>query len=339
MTPHHGSKLLNPLVSVIIVNWNGERLLDACLRSLLEQTYTNLEIIVVDNGSRDSSVHAIQSRFSTVRVVELPMNVGFTGGSIAGLQSSKGDFIALLNNDTRIENQCVARLVETMLRDQRLGICVPKLIFEGSTNSLNSAGHGLTTAGVGFDRGVGTSLGGYTAPEFVFGASAAAVLYRRAMLDDVGFFDEDFFIYDEDADLNCRAQLAGWKCRFVPDAVVHHVGHATSGRLSDCHVYYHTRNLEFVWIKNMPAPLMLRYAHHKLAHEVGAFVYLCLRHGRWRPYLSAKWDALRMLPSMIRKRRQVQAKRLVSDTDFRQLLTPVFRFDLIMQKARQLLVG
>ena len=97
----------------------------------------------------------------------------------------------------------------------------------------------------------------------VFDACAAAVLYRRKMLDEIGFLDDDFFLYDEDTDLNFRAQLAGWKCVYVPGAVVHHVSNGTAGRLSDTHVYYHTRNLEFVWLKNMPLGLIVRFAHQK----------------------------------------------------------------------------
>jgi len=329
----------SPLVSVIVVNWNGERLLRPCLQSLSDQTYQEREIILVDNGSEDDSVETVRRLFPEVRIVRLPRNTGFAGGSVAGFAASKGDLIALLNNDARVECRYLERLVSGALQDHRIGICAPKLVYEGKTDSLNGAGHGLTTAGVGFDRGVGSRPSRYTTPESVFGACAAASLYRRTMLDDIGFFDEEFFIYDEDADLNARAQLAGWKCRFVPDAMVHHIGGASSGKLSDNHVYFHSRNLEFVWLKNMPTTLMLRYAHHKLIQEFGTFLYLCLRHGRWRPYFRAKRDALRMLPSMIKKRRVVQAMKRVSDRDFRRSLTPVFQYDWLTQKTRQLLRG
>ena len=137
---------------------------------------------------------------------------------------------------------------------------------------MNSAGDGLTTAGVGFNRGLGQNAAQFDASEPVFGACGAAVLYRRRMLEEIGFLDEDFFLYDEDTDLNFRAQLAGWKCIYVPSAVVYHVANATAKRLSDLHVYYHTRNLEFVWMKNMPLGLMLRFAHHKVIQELGSFV-------------------------------------------------------------------
>ena len=176
---------------------------------------------------------------------------------------------------------------------------------------MNSAGDGLTTAGVGFNRGLGQNAAQFDASEPVFGACGAAVLYRRRMLEEIGFLDEDFFLYDEDTDLNFRAQLAGWKCIYVPSAVVYHVANATAKRLSDLHVYYHTRNLEFVWMKNMPLGLMLRFAHHKVIQELGSFCYLCLRHGKWGPFFRAKRDALSMLPVMLKKRAKIQAAKRV----------------------------
>ena len=135
----------------------------------------------------------------------------------------------------------------------------------------------------------------------MFGACGAAVLYRRRMLEEIGFLDEDFFLYDEDTDLSFRAQLAGWKCVYVPNAIVYHKGNATTGRLSDTHVYFHTRNLEFVWIKNMPGGLMLRFIHHKVVQEIGSFFYLCVRHGKWATFFKAKWDALKMAPLHVPK--------------------------------------
>ena len=271
-------------------------------------------------------------------MVELPHNTGFTGGNAEGLKAANGEFIALVNNDTRADDRWLENLAAPMLSDPRIGICASKLIIEG-TDYIDSAGDGMTTAGVGFNRGHGTKRNGYSSLEPVFAACAAGALYRRKMIDEIGFLDEDFFLYDEDVDLSFRAQLAGWKCVYVPDAIVHHKGNATAVRLSDTHVYYHTRNLEFVWLKNMPAGLMLRYAHHKLVQEIGSFCYLCLRHGKWRPYLGAKLDAVKMFPRMWKKRRAIQARRRVSNAYLRSLMTSMFNFDFVWQKVRQMIKG
>ncbi len=125
----------------------------------------------------------------------------------------------------------------------------------------------------------------------------------------------------------------------MPDAVVHHKGNATSERLSEVQVYYHTRNLEFVWFKNMPAGLILRFLHHKLIQEFAAFGYLCVRHGRWKPFFRAKRDAIRMLPNLSKKRREIQRHRRVSNKYLKRILTPILDKEYLVRKGWQLIHG
>jgi len=321
-----------------VPNWNGESLVKVCLGSLLYQSRGGAEVIFVDNGSTDRSVSYVKNLFPSVKVIELSENRGFTGSNTAGLQIASGDFIALINNDAYAERQWLENLLEPMFDDPRIGICASKILLNG-TERVDSIGVGLTTAGVGFNRETGKIGRLFNHPEFFFGACGAAVLYRRRMLEEIGFLDDDFFLYDEDTDLSFRAQLAGWKCVYVPSAVVYHKGNATAGRLSDTHVYYHTRNLEFVWLKNTPAGLMLRFAHHKLIQEIGAFCYLCLRHGKWQAFFRAKRDAIRMSPSMWRKRKWIQSKRRVSNRYIGSLLTSMFSREMVRQKIIQFIRG
>lgn len=325
-------------VSIIVVNWNGERFLKDCLQSLSRQTYAQREIILVDNGSTDSSIRFVNESFPAVKIIQLSENRGFAGGNAEGLKVCQGEFIALVNNDTRVHDMWLENLMQPMVEGPKIGICAPKIIIDGP-GKINSAGDGLTTAGVGFNRGLWSDRVLYNCREPIFGGCGAAVLYRRKMVEEIGFLDEDFFLYDEDTDLNFRAQLVGWKCVYVPDAVVHHKGNATAGRLSDLHVYHHTRNLEFVWVKNMPTALMLRFAHHKLVQEIGSFCYLCLRHMRWAPFFSGKRDALKMLPIMLKKRREIQERRRVSNRYIKGLLTPIFSWEMVRQKIRQFIWG
>jgi GT2 family glycosyltransferase len=328
----------NNKVSIIVVNWNGERFLKDCLGALTGQSYLNYEIILVDNGSSDNSVCFTRENFPEVKIVKLTENKGFTGGNAAGLEVAQGAYVALVNNDARPEKAWLENLIQPMLRDRTIGICASKLVFE-NTRTVNSAGDGLTTAGVGFNRGLSRDAADFNVSQPVFGACGAAVLYRRRMLDEIGFLDDDFFLYDEDTDLNFRAQLAGWKCMYVPTAVAYHVANATSRRLSDLHVYYHTRNLEFVWIKNMPFEIMLRFAHHKVIQELGSLCYLCLRHGKWVPFFRAKRDALWMLPVMLKKRGEIQAGKRVPNRYVRSVLTSMFTFSFFRQKMKQLIEG
>jgi GT2 family glycosyltransferase len=325
-------------VSIVVVNWNGERLLNHCLTALSNQTYPDCEIILVDNGSSDGSVSLVKANFPAVKIVELAENKGFTGGNAAGVNAASGEFIALVNNDARAERDWLERLFQPMLADPGIGSCASKLIIEG-TDAIDSAGDGLTSAGVGFNRGHWDDCTKYCTLEPVFAACAAAALYRREMLDEIGFLDSDFFLYDEDTDLSFRAQLAGWKCVYVPSAVAYHKGNATSGRLSNTHVYYHTRNSEWVWLKNMPAGLMLRFAHHKIIQEIGSFCYICLRHGKWSAFFRAKRDAVRKAPDMWRKRKAIQMRRRVPNYYIRALLSPMFTVNFLKRKLKQLVTG
>ncbi|HWP58567.1 MAG TPA: glycosyltransferase family 2 protein [Candidatus Acidoferrales bacterium] len=310
-------------MSIIVVNWNGEQLIDECLKALFCQTYPHYEVIFVDNGSADFSVSRVRQHFPQAKVVELSTNTGFSGGNQAGARIARGEFLALVNNDARPDKAWLQNLLKPMLEDERVGFCSSKIVIE-ATAKINSAGGAITSSGVGYDRGLGEATGQYNHSEFVFGACAAAALYRRKMLDEIGFLDEDFFLYCEDVDLSFRAQLAGWKCVYVPTAIVSHKWQATAGRLSDLHVYYHNRNLEFVWIKNMPAKLMLRYAHHKIGQELMDIFGYCIRRGKWRPFLRAKLDAIRMVPIMLKKRAAIQRTKKVSDDYIASLLTPIF---------------
>ena len=335
---------MTPQISIIVVNWNGRALLNDCLAPLLRQTHAACELIFVDNASTDGSADWVRTTFPQVNIVQCSSNRGFTGGNLAGIKASQGEFIALVNNDTRADEQCLANLLQPMLHDSRIGICAAKLLLDGKETLdgravLNGAGIGLTTAAVGFDRGYGEDSSLYGVPEKIFGACGAGVLYRRSMLDKIGFLDDDFFLYGEDVDLSFRAQVAGWKCLYVPTAVVYHKLNATARKLSDLHVYYHTRNLEFIWLKNMPTALMFRYAHHKLFQELGAFCYLCLRHGKWLPFFRAKRDALKMLPAMLRRRRDIQRRRRVSNQYLKSVLTSVFKKDWLRRKLVQLVRG
>lgn len=325
-------------VSIIVVNWNGERLLSDCLNSLIRQTYRDREIILVDNGSKDGSIQLVKNNFPGIKLEALSENRGFTGGNWAGFKLARGEFIALVNNDTRVDERWLENLIQPLFQQSNVGICASKILFDDG-RTINSAADGITTAAVGFNCGLGSDSALFSDSVLAFGGCGAAIIYRRRMLEEIGFLDEDFFLYDEDTDLNFRAQLAAWQCVYVPTAIVYHKSNASSGRLSDLHVYYHTRNLEFVWIKNMPMGLMFRFAHHKLFQELGSFFYLCLRHGKWAPFFKAKRDALKMLPLMLQKRKDIQAKRKVSNRYLRAAFSSMFTLRFLKQKSRQLVRG
>ncbi|CAG0956438.1 glycosyltransferase family 2 protein [Geobacter sp.] len=310
------------IVSIIIVNWNGRELLVDCIDSVLRQTYANYEIILVDNGSCDDSVSFVNHTYPSVKTVSLADNAGFTGGNIAGYRFSSGDYIVLLNNDARLTDQWLEHMVSAVESDPAVGFCSSKIIIDGTT-LIDSAGDEFTSAFTGTKIGEYEDESFHTQARQVPGACAAAVVYKREMLEDVGFLDPDFFLNHEDTDLNMRAWLAGWKCLFVPQAVVYHKVSASIVPMSDTAVYYFSRNNEWVWLKNVPLGLMLKSFPQRLIYEVSSFGFFCILAGRWRPYLRGKRDALAGIPAMLRKRSEVQRLRKLSTHEISAGLLPL----------------
>ena len=314
-----------PDISIIIVNYNGIALLRGCLDSVLRQTYRDYEVILVDNGSGDGSGEFVASNYPGVMLISLEFNTGFTGGNLAGLAHARGEHVVLLNNDVVLPPEWLGLMRSAVTADEEVGYCSARIVIAGS-NLLDSAGDFFTTAFSGTKVGELHSQDEFTNGRFVPGACAAAVIYRRVMLDDVGFLDEDFFLNHEDTDLNLRAWLAGWKCLYVPEAIAYHKVSTTIGKMSDVSVYYFARNSLWVWIKNVPASLMVRYLLHRLAYEVFSAVYFCLVAKKWRPFLRGKYDSIAGIPKMWRKRQAVQAKKRLSNREITSQLIPLHHY-------------
>lgn len=315
-------KAVSGLASIIIVNYNGKFLMTSCLEGILKQGYKEFEVIVVDNGSSDGSVSFLQESFPWVRLFALEKNTGFTGGNIEGLRHAKGEWIVLLNNDALLCHDWLAIMTFEMKSEPALGLCASRLVIEG-TRLLDAAGDAFTTAFSGTKIGEMHDIEEYAERRLVPGACAAAAIYRRSMIDDIGFLDEDFFLNHEDTDLNMRAWLAGWQCLYVPEALVQHKVNATIGRMSDISVYYFTRNSLWVWVKNTPTFFMLRFLHHRLLYEFSSFVLFCVMQGKWNSYSRGKYHSLRGLPGMVRKRKLLQGKVRLTGKQIRKELIPV----------------
>jgi len=292
------------MVSVIIPNWNGKDFIEGCLRSLRTQTYQDLEIIMVDNGSTDGSIELVQGSFPEVKIVSLAWNKGFSGAVNEGIKKAKGEFIALLNNDTVVDSRWVEELVKGINSSKEIGCCASR-ILDSTGMAIDTAGDTYTRYGVAIKRGHDVETKRFLQEELVFGACGGAAFYRRSMLDEVGSFDEDFFCVYEDVDLSFRAQLGGFKCLYVPTAIVYHKVGGTMGRNNDFILYYGQRNLEFVFIKNMPFSLLIKYLPLHMEYLFLAFIYNLLRN-KGGLFLRSKIDALKQIRIILNKRKQVQ---------------------------------
>ena len=211
-----------PRVSVVIPNWNGMTYLDACIDSLARQTFRNFETVVVDNASTDGSVEHLHKVWPDVRVVALDTNRGFPGAVNAGIRASRTPYVVLLNNDTVAEPSWLERLVAAMDANPRFSFGSSKLV-RTSDGAIDSAGHTYSLwLGASDNIGEGEPATAFAETAWIFGACAAASIYRRELFDDIGLYDEEFFFTHEDVEFDLRANVAGHRCLYIPDAIVHH---------------------------------------------------------------------------------------------------------------------
>jgi GT2 family glycosyltransferase len=313
-------------VSVIIVNWNGRAHLDVCLTSVLRQTLPGIEVIVVDNASSDDSIVFMRERFGdAVRVLPFSENLGYGAGVNAGIRVARGRYLFALNNDTEVDARCLRALVDTADRYPNAGSCAPKILSFTQRDVIDNVGHLFYPDALTRGRGrLETDHGQYDAPEEIISPSGCAVLLRRAMLSDIGLFDEDYFAYVEDADLGLRARLAGWSCRYVPDAVVYHKYSASAAEYSPLKAFLVERNRVWTAVKCLPAWLLLlsplftaaRFAAQAWGAlsgrgAAGRFTATHSRLGLLAVLLRAEVAAARKLPIMWQRRRAIQRQRRV----------------------------
>ncbi|MCY3776621.1 MAG: glycosyltransferase family 2 protein [Candidatus Aminicenantes bacterium] len=325
------------LVSVVVVNYLRAELLRACLKSLLDQTWPRLEILVVDNGSRDHSTDVVSSFADRgIRLLALTENRGFAAAVNLGVRRARGELVALLNNDAVASPEWIEQLVTGLDASPDVGMCASKILFYGS-DVIDKAGHLIFPDGQNRGRGTGEpDRGQYERTREVLAADGCAALYRKEVLKQAGGFDERFFAYAEDADLALRARWLGWRCLYVPGAVVHHHHSSTLGPYSPRKIYWVERNRLWLALKNFPLPLLLLnpfFSIYRLAWNLCAAL---LRRGAagnfrregslWlllRVQLQAWRDALAGAGPMLRKRRRIRTTRKIGDLEFCRHL---FRF-------------
>lgn len=306
----------HPRLTVVLTNYNGRRLLEQILPSLVEQTFRDFATIVVDDCSTDDSVAYLRERWPGVEVIELSQNGGVTAAMNVALRAARSELVGLFNNDTELAPDCLAELVAELDRRPQAGSATPKMLDFVERGVIDGAGDVLNWRGGGRRRGHGErDTGQYDRPQAIFGACGGAAIYRRGALDAVGELDEAYFAYYEDIDWAFRAQLAGLLCSYVPGAVLYHRGSATLGRgMTDFNCYHLWRNPVWLIAKCYPAGALWRHAPDLLRGQLGN-LYVAAREHKLRVWARAMRDALRGLPAALRKRRVVQATRVVTSAE------------------------
>lgn len=315
---------MTPQASIIIPHLNGRHHLDDCFNSLRQQTFTDFEILLVDNGSTDGTQEYVREKYPEVKLLELDRNYGFTGACNAGWQAASGEFIILLNNDTEVDPNWLAEIVSAFQRRPDVGIVASKMLLFDRRDHFHTAGDFYRLDGIPGNRGVWQQdVGQYDVEEEVFSACGGSSAYRRQLLDEIGFLDDDFFFSCEDVDVSWRAHLAGWKVLYVPTAVVYHKLKATGGAVTGS--YYDGRNFLYLIWKNYPSSLLRQ--NWRLILKAQLTITKDALHqwrgeaarARLRGQLAGLFGLFKMLP----KRHHIQANRRIDDDSLTAVLAPV----------------
>ena len=308
-----------PDISVVIVTWNGRQHLLACLSSVAAQLGVHAETIVVDNGSTDGTAEYVRAQFPWVRLVALGENRGFAGGNNAGVREARGRLVAFLNNDTAADAGWLRALAAGIDERNRFALVTSRIVYMHDPDTIDSAGDGVLRWGGAFKRHHGEPASTALVTQEVFGVCGAACMTPKAVFEELGGFDEDFFASHEDVDLSYRARLRGYRCRYVAAAVVRHVGSATLGTVSSFSVFHGQRNLEWVYFKNTPASLLWKTLPGHIVYDIAAGVHFAST-GMLGPYVRAKAAAVVGLPRMLRKRAAIQRARRIDAAAIAPLL-------------------
>ena len=328
------------LVSVIIPNFNGVRQLEECLISLQKQTYHRIELVLVDNGSSDSSIKLAKEMFPSAKIICNAKNRGFAVATNQGVRASSGRYVFLLNNDTQLDADCIQTLVDSMVylkkrQPEVIGIA-PKILLSGPP-VIDAIGNAIDPNGSAFNIGIGQAdFGQYDEPMRLFGLCFAAAFIERSAFEYVGFLDESYFAYYEDVDWCYRARVFGYEFHSAPKAIVYHHHSRTAklimGRTQKYYLIH--RNLLRTILKNYFRGNLIRAALAMLNHALES--YRNLRASRFRKaWLHTKvlLDTLVWAPILLIKNLSINHRRTLRDgeiwaiTPSRLRMIPVEAFD------------
>ncbi|MCR5527178.1 MAG: glycosyltransferase family 2 protein [Lachnospiraceae bacterium] len=240
-------------ITVIIPNYKGKDVIRTCLDSLKNQEFKDFDTIVVDNFSNDGSLEIVEKEYPSVRLIKLEQNFGFSRAVNEGIRASKTPYVLLLNNDIRTDHEMIGKLYDTIRESDKIFSVSAKMLQMDHPEKIDGAGDYYSAWGWAYARGKDKSAERYNRPCDVFSACAGAAIYRRSILDEIGWFDEFHFAYLEDIDIGYRARIMGYRNVYEPEAVVWHKGSgATGSRHNDFKVRISARNNMYVVMKNMP---------------------------------------------------------------------------------------
>jgi len=283
------------MISIIIPNLNGMKFLNDCLNSLNTQTFSNYEIILVDNGSNDESISFVHDNYPKVIIIAQGKNYGFAKAVNDGINASKGEYIFLLNNDTICDNKCLENLLNCIKSDNRIFSCQSKMLRMYERDRIDSAGDFLNILAWAFKRGDGANATQYMETTGIFSSCGGAVLYKKEFLIKLGLFDEAFFAYLEDVDISYRAKISGYKNIYCANSIVYHAASGTSGsKYNEFKISLSSRNNIYLIYKNTPIfQLIINLPFYILGFFIKT-IFFCMK-GYGKVYAKGLYEGIRNL--------------------------------------------
>ena len=300
--------MTQPLVTILILTWQNDAFLMRCLKALETQSFSDFEIVLIINAQHNPggeiSVSPPSRHHTLIKYIN--SNPGFAVANNIGARLAKGKWLVLLNADAFPEPDWLEKLVKKAEENPEYAFFSSHQIQADNPDRVDGAGDAYHISGLAWRNGYNHPLESYGhETKEIFSACAAAALISRDEFLQMGGFDEEYFSYFEDVDLGFRLRLAGKKCLYIPEAVVHHVGSASTGKRSDFSVYYGYRNMIWTFFKNMPSPLIWFLLPIHITTIIFFIFYLSLR-GQGKVILRAVFDAIKGMPKVLEKRRKVQ---------------------------------
>jgi len=317
--------------SILVLNYNGKHLLKECVDSIYEQTFTDYELLIIDNHSSDDSVTYIKENFPKATLIENAENFGFAKGNNIGIEKSSGEWIFFLNNDASLEKNCLSVLAEFIKnRKPEQLVFAPLMLKNHAQDFVDSAGDILYPWGYAYIY-ENVPASDFTEDREVASVCCGAAVFNRDLLQSLHGFDEDFFLYNEDVDLSLRAKRSGAKIWLVSKAKVFHKGSATMGKRTRLHLYYLDRNRFWTKLKNFPLITLIKYAPHSFVYSMLSFALWTSR-GLFLTWLKARFAMLIGVPKMLKKRREIFSKSKISTAEFESWLLKESFFRWIKSK-------
>lgn len=323
---------------MIVLNWNGGGIVEECLASLLNQTYKDFELLVVDNGSTDVSREWLKKNAHLgYRLIENERNLGYAGGNNIGIREARGEWIALVNNDVCADRRWLEELMSVAGDDevlQDVGMLASKVVFYSARDSLDNTGHLIYPDGLnrGRDRLKRDDGRAETVGEVLF-PSGCAGLYKKAMLEEIGGFDERFFAYGDDADIGLRGRLSGWRCLYVPKARVYHRYSMSAGAYSPFKAYHVERNRVWVMLKTFPSSMIWRSFFYTFIRyclqswgalsgrgAAGAYTRSEGKLSLMKTLIKSQWDAWKAAPAILKERKALWKRAKLTEEEMEILL-------------------